>query len=246
MAFECREFSMAVTKRHGDLETSQVLVLSGVDDAVGTRTSGARRGADAGGAIKRSLDIAGASLLILAAGPLLLAIAAAVRLSSPGPILFKQPRYGLNAELFQIYKFRTMRVEAEDRSGVAQTRRNDPRVTSIGKALRRLNLDELPQLFNVLRGDMSLVGPRPHVPGMRAAGRLYEHLVPHYHLRHRMRPGMTGLAQINRLRGSTSDAKFAKARIEYDIAYANNWSLLLDLRILWLTFKTEVLRGSGS
>jgi len=183
--------------------------------------------------------------LICAASPLLIAIAAAVRLSSPGPILFRQPRYGLNAELFQIYKFRTMTVEAEDRSGVAQTRRNDPRVTSIGKALRRLNFDELPQLFNVLRGDMSLVGPRPHVPGMRAAGVLYEQLVPRYHLRHQMRPGMTGLAQINRLRGSTSDAKFAKARVEYDIAYANNWSLLLDLRILWLTFKTEVLRGSG-
>lgn len=237
---------MVVTKRRSDLETGQALVLSDVvSGAAGARTPGAR-GADAGGTIKRSLDIAGASLLILAASPLLLAIAAAVRLSSPGPILFKQPRYGLNAELFQIYKFRTMRVEAEDRSGVAQTRRNDPRVTPIGKALRRLNLDELPQLFNVLRGDMSLVGPRPHVPGMRAAGRLYEHLVPHYHLRHRMRPGMTGLAQINRLRGSTSDAKFAKARIEYDIAYTNDWSLLLDLRILWLTFKTEVLRGSGS
>lgn len=231
---------MAVAKRRGDLETDHALVLSGTGAAARTKS-----GVDIQRALKRSVDVAGASLLILAASPLLIGIAAAIRLSSPGPILFKQQRYGLNAELFEIYKFRTMSVDEEDRSGVAQTRKNDPRVTSIGKALRRLNLDELPQLFNVLRGDMSLVGPRPHVPGMRAGGLLYEHLVPNYHLRHRMRPGMTGLAQINRLRGSTSDAKFAKARIEYDIAYTSSWSLVLDLRILWLTFKTEVLRGSG-
>ncbi len=230
---------MALVKRRGDLESDHALVIS--------RTGAAhkRSRADIKGALKRSVDIAGASFLILVASPLLIVIAAAIRLSSPGPILFKQQRYGLNAELFEIYKFRTMSVDEEDRSGVAQTRKNDPRVTSVGKALRRLNLDELPQLFNVLRGDMSLVGPRPHVPGMRAGGLLYEHLVPNYHLRHRMRPGMTGLAQINRLRGSTSDAKFAKARVEYDIAYTSNWSLVLDLRILWLTFKTEVLRGSG-
>lgn len=231
---------MAVAKRRGDLETDHALVISGTGAAARTKS-----GVDIQRALKRSVDVAGASLLILAASPVLIGIAAAIRLSSPGPILFKQQRYGLNAELFEIYKFRTMSVDEEDRSGVAQTRKNDPRVTSIGKALRRLNLDELPQLFNVLRGDMSLVGPRPHVPGMRAGGLLYEHLVPNYHLRHRMRPGMTGLAQINRLRGSTSDAKFAKARIEYDIAYTSSWSLVLDLRILWLTFKTEVLRGSG-
>lgn len=231
---------MAVAKRRGDLETDHALVLSGTGTAARSKS-----GVDIQRALKRSVDVAGASLLILAASPLLIGIAGAIRLSSPGPILFKQQRYGLNAELFEIYKFRTMSVDEEDRSGVAQTRKNDPRVTSIGKALRRLNLDELPQLFNVLRGDMSLVGPRPHVPGMRAGGLLYEHLVPNYHLRHRMRPGMTGLAQINRLRGSTSDAKFAKARIEYDIAYTSSWSLVLDLRILWLTFKTEVLRGSG-
>lgn len=237
---------MAVAKRHSNPGSDHALMLSSAGSTRDARILDERTGVDAGHALKRGFDIAAASLLILAASPLLVAITAAVRLSSPGPVLFRQPRYGLNAELFQIYKFRTMIVEVEDRSGVAQTRKNDPRVTPIGKTLRRLNLDELPQLFNVLRGDMSLVGPRPHVPGMRAGGMLYEHLVPHYHLRHRMRPGMTGLAQINRLRGSTSDAKFAKARIEYDIAYANNWSLWLDLRILWLTFRTEVLRGSGS
>ncbi len=235
---------MALAEQQGNLDTDHALVLTRTGDTTYHRKGGRTR-TDTGRALKRGIDIFGASVLILAASPLLLAVAAAIRLSSPGPVLFRQPRYGLNAELFEIYKFRTMSIEAQDRSGVAQTRKNDARVTPLGKILRRLNLDELPQLFNVLRGDMSLVGPRPHVPGMRAAGMLYEHLVPHYHLRHRIRPGMTGLAQINRLRGSTSDAKFAKARIEYDIAYTNDWSLLLDLRILWLTFKTEVFRGSG-
>ena len=229
---------MAMTNQSGNLDADHGLVLRG------SRTRQSK--GDLRRAVKRSVDIATASVLVVAASPILLTVAAAVRLSSPGPVLFRQQRYGLNGELFHIYKFRTMSIDQEDRSGIAQTRRNDPRVTPVGNALRRLNLDELPQLFNVLLGDMSLVGPRPHVPGMRAGGVLYEHLVPHYHLRHRVRPGITGLAQINRLRGSTSDAKFAKARIEYDIAYTNNWSLLLDLRILWLTFKTEVLRGTGS
>ena len=139
-----------------------------------------------------------------------------------------------------------MRIDLGDATGVKQTRADDPRVTRVGKVLRRTNIDELPQLFNVLFGDMSLVGPRPHVPGMRAGGLLYEELVPNYFKRHRVRPGITGLAQINRLRGSTTDAKFAKARIEYDLAYAENWSLLLDIRILWQTFKSEVLRGTGN
>jgi polysaccharide biosynthesis protein PslA len=236
--FDVRSSSMAMTNQSGNLDADHGLVLRG---------SRARQSkGDLRRAVKRSVDIAAASVLVVAASPILLTVAAAVRLSSPGPVLFRQLRYGLNGEPFHIYKFRTMSIDQEDRSGIAQTRRNDPRVTPVGSALRRLNLDELPQLFNVLLGDMSLVGPRPHVPGMRAGGVLYEHLVPHYHLRHRVRPGITGLAQINRLRGSTSDAKFAKARIEYDIAYTNNWSLLLDLRILWLTFKTEVLRGTGS
>jgi lipopolysaccharide/colanic/teichoic acid biosynthesis glycosyltransferase len=231
---------MAVANRQSGFDAENVLRTPSV------RVPGTRSRDDLHLVVKRGIDIAGASFLIVAASPFLLAMAAAVRLSSPGPVFFRQQRYGRNAELFRIYKFRTMSIDQEDRSGIAQTRKNDPRVTAVGKVLRRLNLDELPQLFNVVLGDMSLVGPRPHVPGMRAGGLLYEQLVPHYHLRHRTRPGITGLAQINRLRGSTSDAKFAKARIEYDIAYADNWSLLLDLRILWLTLKTEVLRGTGS
>lgn len=197
-------------------------------------------------ALKRTFDVLASGALIAMASPILLGAALAIKLTSRGPVLFKQSRYGLNSELFGIYKFRTMRIDQGDATGVKQTRADDPRVTPIGKVLRRTNIDELPQLFNVLFGDMSLVGPRPHVPGMRAGGLLYEELVPHYFKRHRMRPGITGLAQINRLRGSTTDAKFAKARIEYDLAYAQNWSLLLDFRILWQTFKSELLGGTGS
>jgi exopolysaccharide biosynthesis polyprenyl glycosylphosphotransferase len=197
-------------------------------------------------AIKRAVDISAAAALIVVASPILVGAAIAIKLTSRGPVLFKQSRYGLNNEPFGIYKFRSMRIDLGDATGVKQTRADDPRVTPVGKILRRTNIDELPQLFNVLFGDMSLVGPRPHVPGMRAGGQLYEELVPHYFRRHQMRPGITGLAQINRLRGSTTDAKFAKARIEYDLAYAENWSLLLDFRILWQTFKSEVLRGTGS
>jgi lipopolysaccharide/colanic/teichoic acid biosynthesis glycosyltransferase len=177
--------------------------------------------------------------------PVYAAVALAIRLSSPGPILFRQQRYGLDSEPFTILKFRTKFVSDMDVTGVKQTRAGDSRVTPLGRFLRRTNLDELPQLINVLRGDMSLVGPRPHVPGMLAGGMLYETLVPTYFERHRMRPGMTGLAQINELRGSTTDPKFARARIAYDLAYVEHWSLLLDLRILWTTFRTEVLRGSG-
>ncbi|MCC7251279.1 MAG: sugar transferase [Hyphomicrobium sp.] len=196
-------------------------------------------------AFKRALDVVVSTALLLALSPVLAAIALGIRLTSDGPIFFRQQRYGLNSEPFTILKFRTMFVSDMDTSGVKQTRAGDPRVTPLGRFLRRTNLDELPQLINVLRGDMSLVGPRPHVPGMLAGGMLYEQLVPAYFDRHRMRPGMTGLAQINELRGSTTDAKFARARVAYDLAYVEHWSLLLDLRILWTTFRTEVLRGTG-
>ena len=140
-----------------------------------------------------------------------------------------------------------MFVDKCDASGVMQTTcRNDPRVTPVGKILRRSNLDELPQLLNVVKGDMSLVGPRPHVVGMLAAGGLYEILVPNYFERHRVRPGITGLAQARGLRGSTVDAALAKARIDLDLQYVQNWSFALDLRILVETVWTEFLKaGDG-
>lgn len=194
---------------------------------------------------KRCFDFCLALFIIILFAPGLLAIALAIKATSPGPILFRQKRYGLGGKTFTIFKFRTMRVEQSDRTGVRQTRRNDPRVTTLGRLLRRSSLDELPQLFNILRGDMSLVGPRPHVPDMLAAGILYEELVPYYFDRCRVRPGMTGLAQVNGLRGSTEDAAVAKSRIDHDLDYIEQWSFWLDARILISTAKAEFLSGSG-
>jgi polysaccharide biosynthesis protein PslA len=195
--------------------------------------------------LKRLLDIAVASALLILLAPGLGLIAVAIRTTSSGPILFRQSRYGREGRKFEILKFRTMYVDASDPSGVTQTRNGDPRVTQVGRLLRRSSLDELPQLWNVLRGDMSLVGPRPHVPGMLAGGKLYEELVPYYFERHRMRTGITGLAQVNGLRGSTVDPVAAKARIDQDLEYIRNWSLALDIRILWQTFRREFLTGSA-
>jgi len=197
--------------------------------------------------VKRSFDAIAASFALLVLLPGLLVVALTIKLTSRGPILFRQRRYGLNNEIFEIYKFRTMFVDKCDASGLMQTTcRNDPRVTPVGKILRRSNLDELPQLLNVVKGDMSLVGPRPHVVGMLAAGGLYEILVPNYFERHRVRPGITGLAQARGLRGSTVDAALAKARIDLDLQYVQNWSFALDLRILVETVWTELLKaGDG-
>jgi lipopolysaccharide/colanic/teichoic acid biosynthesis glycosyltransferase len=195
---------------------------------------------------KRSLDVIAATCSLLVFLPGLLAIALAIKLTSPGPVLFRQRRYGLHNKIFEIYKFRTMYSDKGDDTGVTQTCRGDLRVTHIGRLLRRTNLDELPQLLNVIRGDMSLVGPRPHVVGMLAAGLPYEILVPNYFERHRVRPGLTGLAQARGFRGSTEGAGPAKIRIDLDLEYIQNWSFALDVRLIVETVWTEFLRaGNG-
>jgi polysaccharide biosynthesis protein PslA len=194
---------------------------------------------------KRLVDVVVSAGVLALFGPVMLTIAAAIRLESPGPALFRQRRYGYGSQQFEVLKFRTMFADQTDRSGVRQTQRHDDRVTRVGRFLRRANLDELPQLINVLKGDMSLVGPRPHVPGMLAGGVLYEELAPFYFERHRVRPGITGLAQACGLRGSTQDPRPAIERIHHDLTYVRNCCMSLDLRILWCTLRNECMKGTG-
>ena len=181
--------------------------------------------------IKRVSDIVLASAILALISPLMLAIAIGVKLSSPGPALFKQRRYGLDGREIVVYKFRSMRV-LEDGNVVRQATRDDPRVTRFGAFLRACSLDELPQFINVLQGRMSVVGPRPHAV---AHNEMYRKLIRGYMIRHKVRPGITGLAQVNGLRGETSSLERMQMRIEYDLAYLRSWSLLLDLQIVLKT-----------
>lgn len=197
-------------------------------------------------ALKRLIDIFGSLLVVLALGPLLVIVAVLVKVTSRGPVFFLQSREGFGGRPFQILKFRTMKLDEGDPDGISQTVMDDPRITPIGRFLRRTSIDELPQLFNVLAGEMSLVGPRPHVSGMRAAGVSYRELVPYYHRRLQMTPGMTGWAQANGFRGPTDDAEKAVSRIDHDIAYIQNFSLWLDIKIIVLTLKAECIGGSGN
>jgi Undecaprenyl-phosphate glucose phosphotransferase len=181
--------------------------------------------------MKRASDIVLGSLILVLIAPLLLAIGLGVKLSSPGPMLFKQRRYGLDGREVIVYKFRSMRV-AEDGAVVKQATRDDPRVTRFGAFIRRTSLDELPQFINVLQGRMSIVGPRPHAV---AHNEQYRKLISGYMIRHKVRPGITGWAQVNGLRGETDTVDKMKARIEYDLDYLRHWSLKLDLSIIWKT-----------
>lgn len=177
-------------------------------------------------AVKRTIDIAGSLMLILLTSPIMLFAAVGVRLSSPGPIIFRQERVGLHNKPFYMYKFRSMRVNAAQDTG--WSRDQDPRKTRFGALIRKLSIDELPQLFNVLKGDMSLVGPRPEIPHFVEQ---FKDEIPLYMVKHQVRPGITGWAQINGLRGDTSIVD----RIRCDIYYIENWSIFLDLKILLMT-----------
>ncbi|MCH6591385.1 MAG: undecaprenyl-phosphate glucose phosphotransferase, partial [Proteobacteria bacterium] len=173
-----------------------------------------------------------AAILVILSAPLMVIISAAIKLESKGPVLFHQPRYGFNNKVFPVYKFRTMHHDRPPEDGVPQARRDDPRVTRVGAFLRRTSLDELPQLFNVLQGTMSLVGPRPHAV---VHNEEYAAIIAGYFGRHRVKPGITGWAQVNGLRGETDTPEKMEARVEYDIYYIENWSLLFDLQILVMT-----------
>lgn len=182
---------------------------------------------------KRLLDFFASLLGLILLSPLLLLIAIGVKLSSPGPVFFKQKRYGAAGKPISVYKFRSMRPSAPN-TPVIQATVGDPRVTPFGRFLRKSSLDELPQLFNVLRGDMSLVGPRPHAV---EHNELYRKLVSGYMFRHKIKPGITGWAQVNGLRGETETLEKMDLRVKYDLYYIQNWSFWLDILIIWRTFK---------
>jgi putative colanic acid biosynthesis UDP-glucose lipid carrier transferase len=183
--------------------------------------------------IKRLSDIVLAAVVLVLVAPVLLAITVGVKLSSPGPAIFRQRRNGLDGEEIVVYKFRSMRSQ-DDGAVVHQATKDDPRITPFGAFLRRTSLDELPQFVNVLQGHMSIVGPRPHAV---AHNEMYRQLIKAYMVRHKVKPGITGWAQIHGLRGETETIEKMQARVEYDLEYLRNWSLGLDLQIIARTIK---------
>jgi putative colanic acid biosysnthesis UDP-glucose lipid carrier transferase len=189
---------------------------------------------------KRACDVALALVVLALLSPLMLLVSLVIKLDSAGPIIFKQRRTGFNGQEFTIYKFRSMSV-LEDGRQIAQTRRNDSRLTKVGRILRQSSIDELPQLLNVLKGEMSLVGPRPHAV---AHDDQYRAAISSYAFRHHVKPGITGWAQINGLRGETPLVQDMERRIEFDLWYIDNWSLSLDLKIMWRSC-FEVVRASA-
>jgi len=189
----------------------------------------------AGLSIKRGMDVAGAISLIVLLLPLLVVLAILIKLDSPGPVLFRQTRTGQFGSSFSMYKFRSLYVEQADHAADRLVGAGDTRVTRVGRYARKYSLDELPQLLNVAGGSMSLVGPRPHASRAKAGGRLYAEVRPDYPLRYRVKPGMTGWAQVNGWRGNTDTAEKLMKRVEFDLDYIRSWSLAMDLHILLRT-----------
>lgn len=182
--------------------------------------------------VKAVIDRSVAIIVLVLLSPLMAAIAAAIKYTSPGPVFFKQQRHGWDGRVIEVWKFRSMYVHQEDEGKVTQASRGDARVTPIGRFIRRSSIDELPQLFNVLNGTMSLVGPRPHA---LRHDQYYSERIKSYINRHRIKPGMTGLAQVNGCRGETEHLEDMEQRVRFDIEYINNWTILLDLQILLMT-----------
>jgi Undecaprenyl-phosphate glucose phosphotransferase len=180
------------------------------------------------------------TIALVGLSPIMVALAIIIRLDSKGPALFHQPRVGYNNLLFDVHKFRTMYDHLADHRADKQTTKDDPRITRVGRFLRKYSIDELPQLINVVKGNMSLVGPRPHAPGTKADGQLFQDIVPNYALRHRVKPGITGLAQVNGFRGQTKTVGDIQRRVEFDLHYIKTWSILSDFKILVLTILREI------
>jgi Undecaprenyl-phosphate glucose phosphotransferase len=192
--------------------------------------------------VKRSLDICLSTMMLILTLPLMGLIAVLVKLDSPGPVMFRQQRFGFSKKPFTLYKFRSMRSDASDDPSVLQARRNDPRVTRVGRFLRRSSLDELPQVFNVLKGDMSLVGPRPHPTPLDDK---FAAVIDRYLARHHVRPGITGWAQVNGLRGETDTLDKMERRIQHDLHYIDHWSPFFDLQILCKTIVVVLSRRNA-
>jgi Undecaprenyl-phosphate glucose phosphotransferase len=244
----------ALTRAIARFSASQAEVMidpgiSGIDyaefssvDGIPTLTVQRRPLSGWGAPIKRAEDVLLALVLLVLLVPALLLIALLVKIDTPGPVFFRQERYGFNGDRIAVYKFRSMHHDPNPDPSVPQARRNDPRVTRFGAILRRTSLDELPQLLNVLRGDMSLIGPRPHAA---AHDEKYGKLINGYLARHRMKPGMTGWAQVNGCRGETETTEQMRRRLEYDLFYIANWSLLLDIKILLMTIPVVIFGANA-
>ncbi|CAM3656436.1 exopolysaccharide biosynthesis polyprenyl glycosylphosphotransferase [Litorimonas haliclonae] len=225
IAFVVDEFE---TLNHVQQRVSEIAEIS-MRDVSGAEKSGRHL------AIKRFVDVFISSVALILGAPFLLIIAALIKLDSPGPVIFNQPRHGFNNRVFNVYKFRSMATEKEDINAAQQVTKGDSRVTKIGRIIRKTSLDELPQLFNVLKGEMSLVGPRPHAIGMRTAGKASMELVEEYAHRHQVKPGMTGWAQINGSRGALESGEDVARRVRLDVDYIERCNLWLDLYIMVMT-----------
>lgn len=194
---------------------------------------------------KNIFDRVAGTMILLTLSPLLLLTAVAIKIDSKGPVFFKQPRVGYNNLLFSTYKFRSMYAHMADIYANQQTTRDDPRITKLGKYLRKYSIDELPQLINVIKGSMSLVGPRPHAPGNTAAGKFFSEISNDYTLRHRVKPGITGWAQVNGWRGEIQDVESLNQRVTHDLHYIQHWSLWFDVKIILLTIIREIKSGKA-